>query len=277
MALGIDSGTLPVDGTSVDPAAFLETWISSVNIYNFGAAQFKGAPLNFVYTSTDPPALADRQPGMLWFKRGEGRLYVWDYSDAPSAPSSANTSDINWMSLSDRRDIWLQSVEAVPPGTPMYVAATPSGTLFNMTTSTGESLGWDPYFARVLFTVSAFAASSSATGIVSNQTTGLVFVPLETTYSGGKFRACEFGFCDALMGSGVTNAAGPVAWSSIALTTDRFDIRSYSLPAINSTTEKWSFIGQAIADATAYTTGAPYLRSIFKWGQASWTPTSGKG
>lgn len=277
--MNIIQGPLPNDYESVNPSQFLATWISGVSIYGLGPAEFKGGSLQFVYSNTDPPALADRAPGMLWYKRGEGRLYTWDYTDDPCGPSSANQYDINWISLSDRRDIWLQSIEAAVPGSMFFLAGTPSGTRFNYVNPTGiTSATFDPYLGRPLWTVSLFGTSSTASGIRANCLSGVNFVALETTVSGGKFRAVEFGFCNLLMKGGETNFYGQLTYDANA--TDVRQLLCWGWTAYSGAgnqTLKWGYTGMlndGPSGATGYTSGA-YVRPGFKWPMSYWQNTGG--
>lgn len=279
----IIQGPLPNDYESVNPSTFLAAWINGTTVYELGPAEFKGGTLQFVVSSTDPPALADRFPGMLWFKRGEGRLFIWDYTDDPCGPSSANTNDVNWMSLSDRRDIWIQTVDAGPPGSIFFPAATPSGPYFHTLNPTGmSSATFDPYMGRVLFTAGLFATSSTATGIRGQRTTAVQWINLDTAISGGKCRAVEWGFCDIYVGCGATSTYGPLTWDVMAT-----DVR-WGIPRGNTSWSgagnpaagigKWSYFGHLnnpAAGATAYTAGAPYTRPGFKWALSFWEPTGG--
>lgn len=279
--MDIIQGPLPLDGTSVNPAEFLETWISGTSVYNFGPTQFKGGSLQFVYSNTEPPPLDTRFPGMLWFKRGEGRLYSWDYSDDPCGPSSANTGDINWISLSDRRDVWLQSIESAPPGSQFFPAATPSGPYFNMLQPTGISYSYDPYNGRVVWAVSLFATSSCGTDIRGNMTGGISWIALETTVSGAKFRAAEFGFVDMMVGCGCTSLYGPLKFDVLATDVRRFDALAYTMYSGGGGRDgldKWCYCGHLTNDpagATAYAADAPYLRQGWKWHHSYWQPTGG--
>lgn len=272
-------GPLVNDHTSINPATFLEDWISGTSVYGLGQGAFKGGTLQFVVSSTDAPAENERNIGMLWFKRGEGRLYIWDQSDQPSGPSDASATNVNWISLSDRRDIWVQTVEALPPGTPLYFAyANPqSGIGSDLFCPTAESLtvgDSDPFFGRTLWTMSAFAGPNGTTGIKSCMTDAVVFTLLDTSTSGGKARAVEWGFCDVLMASGDTGIAGPLAWDATAPNTQWFRCLNYTTPSMNSRTAKWTYCGY-IMSSSASNPGVPWLRRAYKHPMACWAPTGG--
>lgn len=280
MSVIATNGPLPNDYESVNPATFLEAWISGVYIYNIGTSELKGGSLQFVYSNTDPPPLADRFPGMLWFKRGEGRLYLYDYTDDPCGPSSANQFDINWLSMSDRRDIWAHTVDAAVPGSLYFMAGTPSGTNFHMVNPTGmTTASFDPYLGRPLWTMGLYGIGSCGTSVGGNRCTGATFINLDTAISGGKCRMVEWGFCDIFVGCGASNMMGPIAYDALA--TDirfsfPFNFTAYS--GGGNKTVKWSYYGwfnNDPAGATGYTSGATYTRPGLKWASSIWECTGG--
>jgi hypothetical protein len=281
MPFTVVQGPLVNDHVSVNPSNFLEAWISGTQVYGLDEGAFKGGTLSFVISTTDEPDLNHRFPGMLWFKRGEGRLYIWDQADAPSGPSDATANNVNWLSLSDRRDMWAFTVEAVPPGTPLYFSyfTTPqSGTGADLFVPTAESLSAgddDPFFGRTLWSLSAYAGPNGSTGIKSCMTDAVVFTALESTSSGGKARVCEWGFCDVLMASGDTGIAGPLAWDATASNTQWFRCLNYTTPSMNSRTAKWSYIGYIFTSSATNGDGVPWLRRAYKHPMACWAPTGG--
>jgi hypothetical protein len=279
MSFTVVQGPLVNDHVAVNPSQFLENWIAGTSVYGLGAGAFKGGTLQFVISSTDPPDLNHRQPGTLWFKRGEGRLYIWDQSDLPSGVSDAGAQNVNWLSLSDRRDIWVQTVEALPAGTPLYFAYShpQSGTGADLFTETAHSLASaddDPFYGRTLWTMSAFAGPNGTTGLKSCMTDSVVFTLLDTSSSGAKARAVEFGFCDVLMASGDTGIAGPLAWDATASNTQWFRCLNYTTPSMNSRTAKWAYCGY-IMSSSASNPGAPWLRRAYTHPMACWSPTGG--
>jgi len=280
MPFTVVQGPLVNDHVSVNPSTFLEAWIAGTSVYGLGSGAFKGGTLNFVYSQTDPPDLNHRFPGMLWFKRGEGRLYIWDQADLPSGPSNASATNVNWLSLSDRRDMWANIVEALPAGSPVYFSpfTTPqSGTGANLFCPTSQSLGVgadDPFFGRTIWTLSAYAGPNGSTGIKSCMTDAVMFALLETCDSNARARVCEWGFCDVLMASGETAIAGPLAWDATASNTQWFRCLNYTTPSMNSRTAKWAYIGY-LFESAATAVSPPYLRRAYKHPMASWAPTGG--
>jgi hypothetical protein len=269
-------GVLPENGAAIDPSTFLEAWIASTQVFELGPEAFKGS-LQFILSQTDPPSMAQRQYSTLWFKRGEGRLYVWDYNDQPLGPTETglNADRLNWLSISDRRDIWGQAVEAMPAGTPFYYAysTNASGFGYNLVTSTGVSLGWDGDQSRILWNLSAMCGPNGTTGLHDAMAQGVMFVALETTVSGGRARFCEHGFCSVYMASGESNVAGPLRVDCQASQTQWFKLHpaGYTIPSVNNTAVKWAYYGYAQGAGVA----GPGTRTAWKPLQASWHPTGG--
>ena len=99
MALIVDPGPLPDDGTRINVDRTLDTFINNTNVRNFGPNEFIGnEDVNFVVSQTDAPEVASRTPGMLWFARGEGVLYFWD-------AQQASESLALWVAASNRKEI----------------------------------------------------------------------------------------------------------------------------------------------------------------------------
>lgn len=273
MALTVVQGPLPDNHTTVDPSAFLEAWIAGTTVFGLGAAAFKGGTLQFVYSNSSPPDLNTRHPGMLWFKRGDGRLYIWDYTDLPSGVSSGNTAVVNWLSISDRKDIWGKAVEIMPAGTPFYWAAGPTNTT-HFFSATGASMAWDPFFGRILWNLSAFGGPNGSTGIKTGIASAMNFVALDTTASGVVSRFCELGFVPMWFASGTTGAGGPLFINYIASNTQFGGILEYTMPTVNSLVGKWAYLGHVL-ESTATNPGAPYLRTAFKQPVTCWAPNGG--
>lgn len=136
MALDITPGPLPDDGQAVDVSPDLTAFVEGTTFDNFDLDNFTNTWTPFLISQTEPPAAAFRRPGTLWFKRGEGRLYMW----TTALPSSATivgpdvgadppvaTGEVvwpapgaDWVSLSDRREVYVRyfgnaSEQWVPP------------------------------------------------------------------------------------------------------------------------------------------------------------------
>jgi hypothetical protein len=101
------------------PGTLLEKFVEDTTIENFDLDNFKARQGSFFVSGTEPPNT--RSPGMLWFARGDGRLYMW-HTQMPSAASLATWNEVggsnvslafardnfvagHWVSLSDRREI----------------------------------------------------------------------------------------------------------------------------------------------------------------------------
>lgn len=99
MAIIVNPGPLPNDGTRINVDRELDTFINNTNVYNFGPNEFAGnEDVNFVVSQTDAPATSIRSPGMLWFKRGEGVTYFWD-------AQQASESLAEWVAFSNRKEM----------------------------------------------------------------------------------------------------------------------------------------------------------------------------
>jgi hypothetical protein len=110
MTLIIDPGPLPDDGTRINVDRELDRFINNTNVRNFGPEQFaNNQDVNFVVSQTDAPATGARTPGStLWFKRGEGVMYLWD-------AQQASESIAQWVAISNRKEmvVHLQSGPAL--------------------------------------------------------------------------------------------------------------------------------------------------------------------
>jgi hypothetical protein len=274
MSLTFNQGPLPNNFTPVDPSSFLEAWIAGTTVFGLGPGAFKGSQLQFVTSDSVAPDLNHRTPGMLWFKRGDGRLYIWDKYDLPSSDSNGSATVVDWLSISDRKDIWGRAVEAMPRGTPFYWAAGATN-LTHFFSATGASMAWDPFFGRILWSLSAFGLASTApTGAKTGMCSAMNFVALDTTASGTPVRFCELGFVPMWMASGVTGVGGPLFINFVASNTQFGRVMEYTMPTVNSLVGKWGFTGHAV-ESTATNAGGPYLRTVFKTAMTSWAPNGG--
>lgn len=275
MAFTVVQGTLPDNHTSVDPSSFLETWISQTQVFGLPAGAFKGGSLQFVVSSTDPPPIEERTPGMLWFKRGDGHLYVWDQNDLPSSASNAASAVVNWLSISDRRDLWARPVESMAAGSLFYwtVGAT---NVMHFKSATGASLAWDPFFSRIMWDLSVMGGAPTApTTYKVGTVPPMFFVALDTTTSGVPARFCEWGFCDMVMDSGVTAAGGPIISRLQATALMPFgQVLEYSLPLINDQTVKFMYIGHA-CDSAGTAAAPAYARKVYTYPIGGWAPHGG--
>lgn len=196
MSLIIDQGPLPFDGESVNPSEFLEAWVNQTRIFGLGPGAFKGGVHQFIFSATDPPPEQDREIGLLWFKRGEGVLYIWDRPDNATAQTFGNVR--NWIAIGGRKDIWVKAMEdKIPAFAPVQLASDLSGGSLNKTQN-------DRYFSRTFFPVAL------SNGQPSDCVCEVVFIALETSTSGSIFRAVDVGFTQGIMHSGQTGVAGPL-------------------------------------------------------------------
>jgi hypothetical protein len=197
----ITQGPLPADGTRIDPSVELEAWISGSEIFDLGVDAFKGGTLQFIYSTTDAPATDVRHVGMLWFKRGEGRLYIWDQPD----PLGVITTTKDWICLSDRREIWVRNcgVNVAPKGTPLtYLQTTTDAPLFYQAVVDPN----DPDCGyRLVWPTWPYNGDSSNT---LPHCAEWVMIASESADSGVVLRAVEQGFCWARMEASDSGAAG---------------------------------------------------------------------
>ncbi len=93
MPLIINQGPLPQDGDRVAADIFLEDWVRGTTIGGLDANSFRTS-INLIASQTDTPT---SRRGLLWFKRGEGTLYIREevdrgesrYTGARNAPNVA--------------------------------------------------------------------------------------------------------------------------------------------------------------------------------------------
>jgi len=270
MAWTVSHGPLPSDGASVDPAVDLEAWIAGTQVFGLDYASFRGGTLQFVYSMSEAPATSARFPSMLWFKRGEGRLYIADQNNLPSGASSAEARVRNWISISDRKDIWLQAVEPIEVGCPIQLAFSDSNVSEHTPNGSGsENTYFDPFW-RVNWDVTKMQSPNEAgtppgVNSANNRVTDLWFVALESADSGGVFRAVELGFCDVLMGSGASGTAGEIGINETASNTMWYQRQSYYLAALALSGSNDGYLFNAFAvDSSATNPGQPWLRPAFK-------------
>jgi hypothetical protein len=270
MALIVTQGPLPGDGASVDPSVDLEAWISGTQVFGFDYASFKDGTLQFVYSTTDPPAMDARFPGMLWFKRGEGRLYIMDQNNLPSGASSADLDERNWISLSDRKEIWLQAVEPIEDGMPVQLCASDSNKTEHAPDGSGSEVSFFDPFWRVNWDVTVMQSPNEAgtppgQNAIDNRATDLWFIAMESTDSGGVFKGLELGFCDVLMGSGASGNAGEIGINESASNTMWFQRKTYYETAMQPSSNTLGYIFTAFAvDSSATAPTGSWRRPAFK-------------
>lgn len=124
---------VPKDGPGFRPARDLKRFVENVEISGLGASNFE-SNLSFVTAQTLEPSAATR--GSLWFKCGDGRLYIYDMDFyGPYGHDSAYTGTGLWVALSDRKEV-----------------------LVRLYTSNSPTLVISPYWPTIF---SAFASAST--------------------------------------------------------------------------------------------------------------------
>jgi hypothetical protein len=96
MAIVVNPGPLPDDGSRINVDSVLDNFINNTNVNNFGPDEFVGnEDINFVVAQTDEPT---SNVPLLWFKRGEGVLYFRD-------AQSSGESIAEWVAMSNRKEL----------------------------------------------------------------------------------------------------------------------------------------------------------------------------
>lgn len=202
----VQQGPLPYDNSVVDPSTFLEAWIAGTTVWDFGPETFVGGTLQFVISQTEAPAASIRHQGMLWFKRGEGRLYMWD---KPDLPSGLTFSDTDWVAVSDRREMWVYVIGNAPKGAPLTFRDQPATATQTETAGFITATSQQGPFDNPVRPIWVMDTASNGSG-ATNKFTEVIFIAMDTATSGTLIRAVELGFCDGLFISGATGAAGAV-------------------------------------------------------------------
>jgi hypothetical protein len=260
MPLTVIQGPLPFDGEVIHPDVDLENWINQSEIFGLTLGAFIDTPLNtrvFSVATTEPPPTQDRLPGVLWFKRGEGRLYKWD---KPDTPSGLTFADANWISISDRRDMFVRAAHAIGAGSLVQFHSSPSEVEMLMTMT--EQGAFVKYGTRWIYPV-AHPGSG-----VSNRLQGVFFVALDAGNSGALIRVCDWGFCDVLAGSGDTGSAGAFCQRDHA----SLAYFGFSIGPTQATSLNRAFIGITTSSSQTVTTDL-FARPFFKFISPAWIPT----
>lgn len=195
MALTINQGTPPGPNNldPVDPATEIEAWVAGTTIFNIPNSAFRGGGLSFVFTQTDPPASAERFNGLLWFKRGEGRLYKWD---VPDSPTGLTFTASDWLCLTDRREMWVFTTDAVRQGAVMI----PNGTKDLLTRS--------PMSAGARNTSRMILQCNEVHSADKQTLTEVCFVAMDSRPSNSLVKVTDVGFTSVLMRAGTVGTEG---------------------------------------------------------------------
>jgi hypothetical protein len=114
MALEITPGILRPEGPGFVPSRDLTKFVQTTDISNFGADAFGGS-IGGIVSQTDAPATASRTRNMLWFRRGEGKVYTWDLS--ANYTDHTQASGGYWYQVSDRHETLLMVDSSRPTQT----------------------------------------------------------------------------------------------------------------------------------------------------------------
>lgn len=193
------------DGQVVDPSVDLEAWVSGIHVSDLPVGAFRGSTLQFVVSASDAPATDERHDGMLWFKRGEGRLYRWD---GPGIGSDYYTAVRDWICLSDRRELWVLPTATALKGCGMSPTYDTHPTHIGddmILTNSNETLSWGEMAFRPIWGMWPWAGECCAT---LPYACGFFMIARDTGTTEAPFIAIEHGFCDVYMESGHTSAGG---------------------------------------------------------------------
>jgi hypothetical protein len=280
MALNIVQGPLPSDNTSVVPDTFLEAWINGTVITDLSAENFDTSEngISFVVSQTDAPASSTRTPGMFWYERGEGQLWVWDALDSPSELTLATDSaryhgGHDWIGLSRGRQMWVIANEDIPKGAVCYLkgSSLTEGILTTWSGSRNEfwepddplRRGHSPMPARQYWWVTHQAPTESGTAWV----TEFAVIALETGNSGALFRATEMGWTEILAHSGTTGSAALGYVSDSGLSESAF-VTPGAIHTQSTNPGRMVFV--TMTDSSATNPTDVWLRSAFKQHFPAW-------
>lgn len=108
----VSIGPIPKDGTGIIPERDIDAMVNGTNLDQFTQENFANTWAPFILSQTDAPASNIRRPGLLWFKRGEGRLYQWQ-TQLPVVSAGTLGGYLfegepgeAWICLSDRKEIY---------------------------------------------------------------------------------------------------------------------------------------------------------------------------
>lgn len=113
--MDVSPGPIPKDGEGINPEVDLEAMVNQTSISNLEKEQFVNTWAPFIVAATDAPASSTRVPGLLWYKQGEGRLYMWNTQLPIVSSGSVGTwflegeSGAEWQCVSDRKEIYCRA------------------------------------------------------------------------------------------------------------------------------------------------------------------------
>lgn len=114
--LNISPGPIPKDGVGVTPDVDLPAAVNGTEVNNFDQTHFVNTWSPFLFSQTDAPASNIRRPGTMWYKRGEGRLYIWN-TQLPIVSSAVidgflveGEPGYGWQCVSDRKEIYCRMI-----------------------------------------------------------------------------------------------------------------------------------------------------------------------
>jgi hypothetical protein len=113
-------GFLPPDGTRINVQDVLDTFVGGTRIFDFNVENFADSAMSFMLSQTEAPTAAQLHRGLLWFKRGTGRMYRW----VPLPIDSGATG--SWVANSVRREQLIQMRHPVVPGEVLWSDPSPS-------------------------------------------------------------------------------------------------------------------------------------------------------
>lgn len=76
MSYVVTPGPIPADGSIFDPRGMIPDLVNNTDITGIDAGSFDTSEFTFISSQTDP--ITDPSRGFMWFKRGEGQLYIYE-------------------------------------------------------------------------------------------------------------------------------------------------------------------------------------------------------
>lgn len=182
----VNPGPLPDDGEYVDSSAFIEAFVNGTTVGDLPSSAFN-VDFSFVASQTDQPAT---KRGLLWFQRGAGRLWFFDDPDSGNSRYTAVVP----VSIAPTREILVQGA-----------GPTRMGGMMGSRRETSTQLA--QYYRDGTNKQTRILQVDDAETHYSRQSAAR-FLAQNSAPSGYPCRAVEWGYCTALMASGVSNTPG---------------------------------------------------------------------
>lgn len=105
MPIKITPGPLPEDGTRIQVQSTMLAFVGGTTITGFGIGNFPvDSTVNFIITTTEPPASETRHRGTVWFERGSGALWNWHPVLLPTGVTTGSApTDFRWVQVGGKK------------------------------------------------------------------------------------------------------------------------------------------------------------------------------